>query len=104
MEALGWKAAPRLWRSMRIPPRLVLAAGLALAAAGCASAGPAVPADPLSMLPPEVDRSWVHFAPPKVEVGARAPDFTLPTPDGRTLLSRSTFEGRPLVLVFGSYT
>ena len=37
-------------------------------------------------------------------VGSTAPDFTLATPDGRTRLSRSTFEGRPLVLVFGSYT
>ncbi len=56
------------------------------------------------MIPPEVDPSWIHFTEPTVAVGARAPDFTLPTPDGRTLLSLSTFQGRPLVLVFGSYT
>ena len=38
-------------------------------------------------------------------VGEMAPDFTLPTRDGKASVTRSKFhEGRPLVLIFGSYT
>jgi len=37
--------------------------------------------------------------------GEAAPDFTLATPDGSQRITRSAFhEGRPLVLVFGSFT
>jgi hypothetical protein len=37
-------------------------------------------------------------------VGRRAPDFTLPTPDGKQTYSLSQFRGKPVVLVFGSFT
>lgn len=81
---------------------LILAAGLA---AGCASAPAARgPVDPRTMVPPGIRPEWLHFADPTVAAGDLAPDFTLPTPDGRTLLPLSAFQGRPLVLVFGSYT
>ncbi len=93
--------------------RLALAAACAAAAAtgaGCASAvgagGPAArtPIDPRTMVPPGIKAEWLHFADPAVAPGQEAPDFTLPTSDGGTLLSLSTFRGRPLVVVFGSYT
>jgi len=38
-------------------------------------------------------------------VGEIAADFTLATPDGTRWITRSTFAaGRPLVLIFGSFT
>jgi hypothetical protein len=81
---------------------VVLAAALA---AGCASAsGGGAPVDPRSMAPPGVKPEWLHFVDPVVEVGRPAPDFNLSTPDGETHLSLSTFQGRPLVVAFGSYT
>jgi hypothetical protein len=50
----------------------------------------------------ETRRLMARRAPP---VGAEAPDFTLATPDGATRITRSKFQaGRPLVLVFGSFT
>jgi hypothetical protein len=37
--------------------------------------------------------------------GEPAPDFTLKTVDGSTAITRSTYHpGRPMVLVFGSFT
>ena len=40
-----------------------------------------------------------------LEVGDDAPDFTLPTPDGKTEVKLSSFRGkRPVVLVFTSFT
>jgi hypothetical protein len=91
-------------RTGTLLPLLLLAA----AAAGCASADPgrdrSGPIDPRTMVPPGIRPEWLHFADPTVAPGEIAPDFTLPTPDGGTLLSLSTFQGRPLVLVFGSYT
>lgn len=42
---------------------------------------------------------------PGPRVGDPAPDFTLPTPAGGQRITRSKFQaGRPLVLVFGSFT
>jgi hypothetical protein len=77
----------------------------AAAAAGCASvAGATGPIDPRTRIPPGIRADWLHFADSSVEPGAVAPDFTLPLPDGRTRLSLSTFRGRPLVVIFGSYT
>ena len=83
---------------------LLLAAALA---SGCASSGPsagAPPLDPRTMIPPGVSPAWIHFTDPVVEPGAPAPPFRLPTPDGLSSLSLANFHGRPLVLVFGSYT
>jgi Ca2+-binding EF-hand superfamily protein len=37
-------------------------------------------------------------------VGAPAPDFTLPTPDGKRISMQAYRAGRPMVLVFGSFT
>ena len=89
-------------------PGPLLALCLAAAAAGCASAGDSRGArggvDPRTRIPPGIRGEWLHFADSSVEAGAAAPDFRLPTPDGGTLLSLSTFRGRPLVLIFGSYT
>jgi hypothetical protein len=76
----------------------------ALAGAGCASAGNPASRDPRPGPPPGIDPAWLHSHESVVEVGKPAPDFTLATPDGRTSLSLSTFQGRPLVLVFGSRT
>jgi peroxiredoxin len=36
--------------------------------------------------------------------GDPAPDFTLPTQDGSSRVTLSSLRGRPVVLVFGSYT
>lgn len=42
---------------------------------------------------------------PAPAVGDRAPDFTLPTPDGEQEITRSQLQGaRPMVLIFGSFT
>jgi len=88
-----------------IPPSatVILAA---LAAAGCAApaAGGRAPVDPRTMVPPEVRREWLHFAEPVVSVGDAAPGFALPTPDGSAVLSLDLYRGRPLVLLFGSWT
>lgn len=87
-------------------PVLALAAALLLLSAGCASPGTPLegPRDPRTAVPPGVDRAFLHFTDSVVAPGDVPPDFTLPTPDGGTLLSLSTFRGRPLVLVFGSLT
>ncbi len=50
----------------------------------------------------EVKRLMARPAP---AVGQPAPDFTLTTLDGTETLTRSVYqEGRPLVLIFGSFT
>jgi len=78
---------------------------LLLAAVGCAAAGPRpAPDDPRSMVPPGIPDDWLHFTDASAEPGNPAPTFRLKTPDGRTILSPETFRGRPLVLVFGSWT
>jgi peroxiredoxin len=51
-----------------------------------------------------VKPEWVHFSDPVVAPGEAAPGFSLPTPDGATTVSLDLFRGRPLVLVFGSWT
>jgi hypothetical protein len=43
--------------------------------------------------------------PPKApEIGKPAPDFTLKSPDGARTVTLSSLRGRPVALVFGSYT
>jgi len=50
----------------------------------------------------EVKRLMARPAP---AVGQPAPDFTLPTAEGTETLTRSVYQqGRPLVLIFGSFT
>src|SRR5262249_22121949 len=41
--------------------------------------------------------------PPRPLVGRAAPDFTLPDVQSGEPLSLSSFQGKPLVLIFGSY-
>jgi hypothetical protein len=49
---------------------------------------------------------WLHARAGTLEVGDRAPDFTLTTLDksATVQLSSLTAQGKPVVLVFGSYT
>jgi hypothetical protein len=43
--------------------------------------------------------------PDRLQVGAAAPDFTLPTADGKGQVTLSRFKGqKPVVLIFGSHT
>jgi type IV pilus biogenesis protein CpaD/CtpE len=79
---------------------------VAAVAAGCASpaAGATGPIDPRTRIPPGIRQEWLHFTDPVVKEGDPAPGFELATPDGRTTLSLRDFSGRPLVLVFGSWT
>ncbi|MCC6740914.1 MAG: hypothetical protein IT452_17880 [Planctomycetia bacterium] len=73
--------------------------------------------DPAAEFIAQVDRAPAAARPPNWEhvkalmarrapaVGEPAPDFELPTVDGRSRIRRSTFApGRPLVLNFGSFT
>ncbi len=95
------EAKPRLAAA----PAALLAASLALVAAGCASGRKRLPDIPTAeMMPEGVDMSQVHFTVPTVREGGLAPDFTLPRADGTGTVSLSSFRGRPLVLVFGSGT
>ncbi len=48
---------------------------------------------------------WMHARAGALLPGGEAPDFRLPTLDGREMVQLSSFRGvRPVVLVFGSYT
>jgi hypothetical protein len=80
---------------------LVVLAGV-LASAGCAA--PSGPPDPRTMVPPGVRAEWLHFADATAGPGDPAPDFDLPLHDGSARVSLSFLRGRPVVLVFGSYT
>jgi hypothetical protein len=51
-----------------------------------------------------VPAEFVHFSEPTVKEGDVAPDFTLPSADGNGTITLSQFRGKPLVLIFGSYT
>ncbi len=65
----------------------------------CASKGP-----PVDRIPPFVKPEHVHFSEAAVDEGDPAPDFTLKTQDGGSEVTLSTLRGRPVVLIFGSYT
>jgi hypothetical protein len=59
--------------------------------------------------PDERPRDWERtkelMARPVPAAGQPAPDFTLPTIDGEQMITRSAYQaGRPLVLIFGSFT
>ena len=50
-------------------------------------------------------RIWSWARAGQVDPGTLAPDFTLPTQEGTSTVTLSSFRGRqPVVLVFGSYT
>lgn len=50
------------------------------------------------------ERMWLWARGGSVSHGDLAPDFTLPTQDRSSRVALSTLRGRPVVLVFGSYT
>jgi thiol-disulfide isomerase/thioredoxin len=54
------------------------------------------------ILPMETLWTWANRG--ELEVGAEAPDFSLPTLDGMETVRLSSRRGRPVVLFFGSYT
>jgi len=47
---------------------------------------------------------WSHARAGAVRQGDRAPDFRLPTLDHKSEVELSSLRGKPVVLVFGSYT
>jgi len=47
---------------------------------------------------------WTHARAGKVQVGELAPDFRLPTLDHQSEVDLASLRGKPVVLVFGSYT
>ena len=59
---------------------------------------------PIDKIPPWIDHDHVHFATPSTEEGRMAPDFTLRTTDGKSQVTLSEMRGKPVVLVFGSFT
>jgi hypothetical protein len=60
---------------------------------------------PVEKRPKDWELTKTLMARPAPAVGQLAPDFTLPTLDGVRRITRSAHqEGRPLVLIFGSFT
>jgi hypothetical protein len=47
---------------------------------------------------------WLHARGGALEVGDQAPDFDLRTWDGKSRINLAAERGKPVVLVFGSYT
>jgi len=47
---------------------------------------------------------WTHARAGNVQVGELAPDFRLPTLDHQSEVDLALLRGKPVVLVFGSYT
>ena len=58
---------------------------------------------PLFMVLP-FESLWMRAQAGYLNLGDRAPDFTLATRDGASRVRLSDLRGRPVVLVFGSYT
>ncbi len=54
--------------------------------------------------PPFVDPAHVHFEEAAAAWGELAPDFTLERFEGGESITLSHLRGRPVVLIFGSYT
>lgn len=78
---------------------------------GCESADPAgefivrMDAQPTEKQPPNWDNVKWMMSRRAPEVGSAAPDFTLPAHAGDETITRSQFQsGKPLVLIFGSFT
>lgn len=89
---------------MRFPPSLILAGALLATACASTRGGSSFDPDAPPPLPPQIDRSQVHFTRSQVQVGDVAPDFRLPTADGTSEVRLSALRGKPVVLVFGSFT
>ena len=84
-------------------------AALSLVLAGCRSGDRAefiaqVDAAPADRRPPDWERTKRLMARRAPGVGEVAPDFTLPLPGGGEITRSSLQDGRPLVLIFGSFT
>ena len=47
---------------------------------------------------------WTHARAGSVQVGDSAPDFTLPALDHKSEVELAALRGKPVALVFGSYT
>lgn len=47
---------------------------------------------------------WTHARAGSLQVGDMAPDFTLPRQDKTGIVQLSSLRGKPVVLIFGSYT
>lgn len=81
----------------------------AFLAAGCRTMSSAAPV-PDPDAPPDLpfmkrlDPAHLHFTRSQVQVGDVAPDFTLPRIDRSGDVTLSSLRGRPVVLVFGSFT
>lgn len=75
------------------------ALSLITALGACASKGP-----PVDKIPPFVNPDHVHFTEAAVTEGDPAPDFTLKSQDGNSEVTLSALRGKPVVLIFGSYT
>ncbi len=79
---------------MNTLPIVLLALTLILAS-GCAS---------FPSPPPGIDPEHVHFEKATAKDGSPAPDFTLKGSDGHGAVTLSELRGRPVVLIFGSFT
>jgi hypothetical protein len=99
LRTAGARILPRMCPRSLLP--VLLAA--ALAAAGCRSVSGMDPDGP-PPIPPGIDAAHLHFTRTQVQAGDVAPDFTLPRTDGSGDLTLSSLRGRPVVLVFGSFT
>jgi len=91
--------------------KLLFALILLWITAGCHTADPArrfiarMERAPIEKRPKDWDQTRRLMARLAPEVGQAAPDFSLPTLDGEETIMRSAREaGRPLVLIFGSFT
>ena len=78
---------------------------------GCMSGDPAprmianMDQAPAEKRPPNWEKTRSLMLRTAPQIGDPAPDFTLKTKDGRSSVTRSTFQaGRPQVLIFGSFT
>ena len=62
--------------------------------------------DQLPPIPPGIDPAHLHFTPSQATTGEPAPDFTLPLIGERSngTVTLSALRGKPVVLVFGSFT
>ena len=55
-------------------------------------------------IPPWVAAEHVHFEEPSVSERDVAPEFSLQTPEGDRTITLSGLRGKPVILVFGSFT
>jgi hypothetical protein len=91
-EVEAWRERAAKEADSPPPPKPV--AGDAKPVASAAPVAPVAPAAPV-VQPPR---------PTAPEIGKPAPDFTLKSPDGAKSVALSSLRGKPVALVFGSYT